>query len=229
MSFYKPYDIDPVLEPSDLFEYAEVEHIDGGVIDINQCAIKGESELRISIRFQYEHINDHGGRCYGVRDIDTYSVRYMKIPFTDPISLSNSLVACAKERYGDAYFEYCVSQLTAYLRNDVTDQINSDNQWNEIPNFHAEDFPYACQLVLIVALRNPEEWKSRGMRREIQRCLDSGHDGIHLELAWAPVDFPDVVHLRLYNSGAIAPVNPSANRPIIQPLTLIEFAETLSE
>jgi len=227
MSFYRKYHIDPLFEPSEPFENSDVEYVGGGIIDINQCAINGEYELRISIRFQYEHINDHGGRCYGVRDIESYSLRYMKIPFIDPIELSNSLLESAKERYGSDYFKNCISQLSGYLSNDTTDQVNYDNQWENIPDFHADDFPYACQLVLILALCNPEEWKSLAVRREITRCLDDGHDSIHLELAWSPYDFPEFVHFRLYNSGAIEPVNPAADRPIIQPLTIIEFSEPI--
>lgn len=213
------YQDDP-LEPEVDFLGNEIVESHSASYHTNEFSLAGESELRIGVRWVYDGFIDYESR--------NYKCRYMRLPFGDPVDLADQLKASAVEVYGEAFHYSIMEQIKIYLESPA--DLNIEKDWNDTPEYDTENFPFACQLVLLLALHNEDEWNSNAMRTQIQRCYDKGHDGIHIELVWHQYDDPGFIEVRLLNSAENEPryIYPSGEtRGTIIPRVIFSFRQEL--
>jgi len=209
---------DPPLEPLDYFLSGKVETSHSAAYCTNEFSLRGASELRIGVRWGFSNQIDYESR--------DYKCRYVELPFWDPIELVSELKKSAIEVYGKDFHNHILEQMKIYLNSPA--DLNIEKDWNDLPQYDEENFPFACQLVLLLALENKDEWNSETLISQINRCYKKGHEGIHLEIVWFQYDDPEQFEIRLLNSWENEPqyIYPSGEtRGTIVPKVLFSFTQ----
>jgi hypothetical protein len=142
------------------------------------------------VRWVFSNQIDYEGR--------DYKCRYVELPFLDPIELASELKKSAIETYGEDFHEDILEQMKIYLNSPA--DLNIEKDWEDLPEYDSQNFPFACQLILLLALENKDKWNSDTLISQIKRLYQKGHDGLHIELVWFQYDDPEQFEIRLLNS-----------------------------
>lgn len=209
---------DPPLQPLEYFLSGNVQTSHSAAYCTNEFSLKGLSELRIGVRWIYSNQIDYESR--------DYKCRYVELPFWDPIELASELKKSAIEIYGENFYDDILRQMKIYLNSPA--DLNIEKDWNDLPVYDEENFPLACQVVLLLALENKDKWNSETLNSQIKRCYQKGYEGIHLEIVWFQYHDPDQFEVRLLNSWENEPqyIYPNGEtRGTIIPKVLFSFVQ----
>ena len=212
---------DPPLEPMSFFLTGKTETSHSAAYCTNEFSLRKKRELRIGVRWCYSNQID-----YEKRD---YMCRYVELPFRDPVELSNQLKTSALKIYGENFYDDIVKQIKIYLNSPA--DLNIEKDWNDVPDYDEKNFPFACQLVLLLAFENKDRWNSDTLISQIKRCQQKGHEGIHIEIVWFKYGNTAELEIRLLNSWENEPqyIYPNGEtRGTIIPKVLFSFGQNLT-
>ena len=207
---------DPPLDPIDTFISGLDEVSDSSSYCTNEFSLKGMSELRLGIRWMHSKYIDYEAR--------NYRCRYAQLIFEDPIELAAKLKKSAILRYKENYYNKILEQIKIFIeRSKYCNENPSEDDFDDTESFN---FPFACQLILLIALANKDQDISRAFENQIRHCYKRGYEGIHIELTWNEHIDPHQIEIRLLNSWENEPryIHPHGETgPTIVPRVLISF------
>jgi len=181
---------DPPLKPSEIFTSAERCTRDSEGYSLDEYVLDEKAQLRLEIIWAYsQDIEDQ---------YNNYMAIYMKTELMDLDSLSKQLVLSARDIYGDDYWQNIIEQLKIYLHSPA--DLNIEKDWNDLPDYEVKNAPFAFQILILLALRNNDEWSSDAMTRIIKRKIERGDRGVHLQLVWHQYASPDECSIQLMNT-----------------------------